>query len=230
MAKLDLATFDAVVLISGDGLIHEVFNGLARRPDGAAALRSLPIGCVPAGTSNGLWVSIAGPHDCKSLAFALLNVLKGEPLPMDLCLVSQASKPILYSFLTQAYGLLAECDLGTEHLRWMGGKRVYVGYAAGVLANKAYPCEIWAKIVSQDKQAIREDVKKGSHRTGMEPDTAELESMRSGSLDEPLEGQDGWTRLDMDSVAIFYAGKVVWSVHPGAANSSEGVWTGSTRA
>ena len=35
------------------------------------------------------------------------------------------------SFLSTAAGLMADLDLGTEHLRWMGDSRFVMGYLQG---------------------------------------------------------------------------------------------------
>jgi sphingosine kinase len=129
---------------------------------------------------------------------------------MDLCLVARANQPMLYSFIAQAYGLIADADLGTEHLRWMGNKRIYMGYASGVVSNKSYPCDIWLKIVKEDKQAMVEEIKQGSHRIRGGREEADLTSLRLATVEEPLEGKEGWTKLDMEAVGIFYAGKTPW--------------------
>ena len=55
-AKQDISMFSAVVTVSGDGLIHEVVNGLMQRED---ELESLPLlGFLPGGTSDGLVKSV----------------------------------------------------------------------------------------------------------------------------------------------------------------------------
>ena len=40
---------------------------------------------------------------------------------VDVCSVTQGDRRY-FSFMTQAIGLMAELDLGTEHLRFMGDK------------------------------------------------------------------------------------------------------------
>lgn len=35
------------------------------------------------------------------------------------------------SFMSQALGLMADLDIGTEHLRWMGDARFMVGFLYG---------------------------------------------------------------------------------------------------
>ena len=48
----------------------------------------------------------------------------------DLFLVTQNGKTSI-SFLSQTVGLMADLDLGTEHLRWMGDTRFSVGFLQG---------------------------------------------------------------------------------------------------
>ena len=45
-----LEHYDAALCVGGDGIVHEVINGLANREDGSVALKRLPIGVIPAGT------------------------------------------------------------------------------------------------------------------------------------------------------------------------------------
>lgn len=37
----------------------------------------------------------------------------------------------VFSFMSQCIGLMADLDLGTEHLRWMGDTRFAVGFLRG---------------------------------------------------------------------------------------------------
>ena len=65
-AGVDLDKYDGIVTVSGDGLLHEVINGLSRHADWQRAIQ-LPIGPIPAGTGNGLVVSMGiwgRVHDC----------------------------------------------------------------------------------------------------------------------------------------------------------------------
>lgn len=40
--------------VSGDGLLHEVVNGLMRRPDWTDLREKITVGGIPGGTGNGL--------------------------------------------------------------------------------------------------------------------------------------------------------------------------------
>lgn len=69
-------TYDALVVVSGDGLVHEVLNGLAKHATPEQAF-SIPIAPIPAGSGNGLSLNILGLHDGLDPCAAALNVLKG---------------------------------------------------------------------------------------------------------------------------------------------------------
>ncbi len=186
---LDVQHFDAVGVVSGDGLLHEMLNGFAMRPDASKAL-ALPLAPIPAGSGNAMSINLLGAQQGFSLALACLNIVKGRPMKLDLLSVTQPasafppgvpvpgrplagssarragkgkqesslngnpsasargeedvarlidapSKPYIqyYSFLSQAIGILADLDLGTEHLRALGDTRFLIGYATSVIRN-----------------------------------------------------------------------------------------------
>ncbi len=53
VGKMDLKLWDGIVIVSGDGLIFEVLNGLMLRDDRDEALK-LPLGIIPGGSGNAL--------------------------------------------------------------------------------------------------------------------------------------------------------------------------------
>jgi sphingosine kinase len=55
----DLSEYDAIVAIGGDGMVHEIFQGIRHRSDCQEILKRLKLGHVGAGTSNGLPKSLA---------------------------------------------------------------------------------------------------------------------------------------------------------------------------
>lgn len=52
--------YDAIVVLSGDGGIHEVLNGLAKHPLAHKALR-IPIAQIPTGSANAVCINTLGP-------------------------------------------------------------------------------------------------------------------------------------------------------------------------
>lgn len=71
------SVYSVIGVVSGDGVIHELFNGFAGRKDALKCLR-IPIVPIPAGSGNGLSISIHGKVDGWSCSLATLNLIKGE--------------------------------------------------------------------------------------------------------------------------------------------------------
>uniref|UniRef100_A0A3P8SBN0 sphingosine kinase n=1 Tax=Amphiprion percula TaxID=161767 RepID=A0A3P8SBN0_AMPPE len=55
--EISLPEWDGIIIISGDGLLHEVINGLMERPDWEQAIKT-PVGILPCGSGNALAGSI----------------------------------------------------------------------------------------------------------------------------------------------------------------------------
>jgi sphingosine kinase len=56
---LPIEDFDAILCLSGDGLPHEILNGLASRKDARLALK-IPIVPIPTGSANGFNINLNG--------------------------------------------------------------------------------------------------------------------------------------------------------------------------
>ncbi|GAA6034126.1 hypothetical protein JCM8097_000708 [Rhodosporidiobolus ruineniae] len=143
----DPQSYDLLVALSGDGILHELFNGLATHSSGRGgdALGKTPVCHVPCGSGNAMATSLLGPERVTDRRWAALAALKGNPIPLDLCAVTQPSlgpSTVKYSFISQAFGLMADLDLGTEHLRFLGDLRFTLGYVLGAVRHAAYPCTL----------------------------------------------------------------------------------------
>ena len=151
--------------VSGDGLIYEVLNGLAARPDARKALR-IPIGPVPTGqlesslvvsmlilgSANSLCINLFGPEDTFNVELACLNIIKGQEMPKDLySVLFLKSQKRIWSFLSQALGLMVDADLGTENIRWMGDIRFTLGFIKGVAASRNHKCRLKMRVIGEDK-------------------------------------------------------------------------------
>ena len=149
---MDIEAYDVVACCSGDGIPHEVWNGLGKRPDAARALVKVAIAQLPCGSGNALSLNFNGT-DSPSLA--ALAVVKGLRTPLDLASVTQGDRRTL-SFLSQSVGLVADVDLGTENLRWMGSARFTWGALVRLMAGTVYPADIAVKVEYDNKSAVRE--------------------------------------------------------------------------
>lgn len=120
--SLNLKQWSGILVISGDGLLFEVYNGLMERPDWEKAVK-IPIGIIPGGSGNGLARSISHtanePYVSDPIVAATLGVAKGRISPLDLMLV-ETPKGALYSFLTVGWGIMADIDIESERLRAIG--------------------------------------------------------------------------------------------------------------
>lgn len=173
--------YDGILSVSGDGMVHEILNGIAGRPDAEHVFRNLAVVPVPTGSGNATSVSLLGPAQGSNLAQAALNAIKGLWLDMDICVVTQPAaqaqnsphpKAMLdlvrttkdaqvisrveqdeaqgfvryYSFLSTAVGLMADLDIGTEHLRMLGDARFMYGYLHCLLMNDRAPVKVDVKL------------------------------------------------------------------------------------
>ncbi|KAI0374974.1 hypothetical protein BV20DRAFT_405217 [Pilatotrama ljubarskyi] len=153
---LPLDKYDAVVIMSGDGLIHEVFNGFAAHAQPSKAFR-VPVTPIPSGSGNALAINLMGLDDARDISVAALNAIKGRPMPIDLFSLTQGGKRYI-SFMSQSLGLIADLDLGTEHLRFMGGQRFVVGFIYEVIRHKTCPVKVSIKVAHSDKRKMVQDM------------------------------------------------------------------------
>lgn len=120
--NLSLSDIDGLVIVGGDGTIHDAIAGLMSRPDYETAIK-LPLGIIPGGTGNGL---------CKTLleqsqeSYAPINaaflIVKGKQQSFDLATVKQNNREY-HSFLSLSWGLISDVDIGSEQLKFLGALR-----------------------------------------------------------------------------------------------------------
>ncbi len=143
IAALDLYQVDGIVVVGGDGSVYQVFNGLMARPDWERVAR-LPLGIIPAGTSNGLCKTLldqAGePYDVMSAAWL---IAKGTSCPLDILKVIQPKEPHgeqrRYGLLSLSWALISEIDLGTDRWRFLGPLRTDLYALWSIMRLPTYP-------------------------------------------------------------------------------------------
>lgn len=219
--KLDIEAFDVIACASGDGLPHEVFNGLARRRDAKRALRKIAVCQMPCGSGNAMSLNMLGT-DSPSLA--AVGLVKGVRTPLDLVAITQGNNT-LYSFLSQAVGIIAETDLGTESLRWMGSLRFTWGFIVRLLGKTIYPAEVSVVVETDDKRQIRENYRRAREEyetakskqlhpsthdddSHLDPEDVTLPALKYGTITDPLH-QD-FTTQDIPNLGNFYTGNMCY--------------------
>eukprot|EP00526_Cylindrotheca_closterium_P008899 CAMPEP_0113634194 /NCGR_PEP_ID=MMETSP0017_2-20120614/17802_1 /TAXON_ID=2856 /ORGANISM="Cylindrotheca closterium" /LENGTH=520 /DNA_ID=CAMNT_0000544877 /DNA_START=10 /DNA_END=1569 /DNA_ORIENTATION=+ /assembly_acc=CAM_ASM_000147 len=134
----DVSEYDGVVAVGGDGIIHEMFQGIRTRSDCDEILSKLKLGVVGSGTSNGLAKTLS--HASKELDSAIdyaFLVAKGNSEKMDLSQYETSSSKYL-SFLTFSWSMIADIDIESEAIRFMGFLRMDIWGVLSVLRMRKY--------------------------------------------------------------------------------------------
>ncbi|OLN88043.1 Sphingoid long chain base kinase 5 [Colletotrichum chlorophyti] len=222
--EIDVDAFDTIVTCSGDGLAHEVFNGLGKRPDASQALQKIAISHIPCGSGNAMSCNLNGTY---RPSLAALAIIKGVETPLDLISITQGDRRTL-SFLSQALGIVAESDLATEHLRWMGGARFTWGFLVRVFEKKCYPCDLAVKVEIEDKHGVKEHYKRRMSNKSLtnlgyadapKPENDSVGSgetvtqqglppLRFGTINDEL--PEGWELIPHDKLGNFYCGNMAY--------------------
>ena len=171
----DITYYNGIVVMGGDGTMHEVIQGIRSRPDADQVLSTIPIGIIGCGTANGLATSLSytshsyfmesksGQYNFnyKGILDDIFAIAKGYTVEADLSNYSilestetsigdaASSDPKhtamikkYTSFLTFTYGLIAEVDIESERIHWMGHARFDVWAVVRVLFLRKYPVKL----------------------------------------------------------------------------------------
>ncbi|SCU80823.1 LADA_0B09736g1_1 [Lachancea dasiensis] len=216
---IELDKYDIVACASGDGIPHEVLNGLFQREDRAEAFKKLAITQLPCGSGNAMSLSC---HGTLNPTYAALSVVKAPEIRIDLMCCTQESyknQPRV-SFLSQTYGIIAESDINTEFIRWMGPSRFELGVFVNILQRKKYPCELYVKYSAKTKNELRDHYnfhkkKQEGNASGSTIDNTRQEEIEEAqfqlkySISEEI--PEDWEVVDpavTNNLGIFYSGKM----------------------
>lgn len=140
--NMNLDDYSGIVVVSGDGLVYEIINGLMERPDWRRALK-IPIGQVPGGSANALACCVAyltgeAYRGLTLESFATqvaFNISKSISVPLDLVRYELCDKTNIYSFLTLEWAIVADVDYESEKYRYLGAARFIVGALKRILSK-----------------------------------------------------------------------------------------------
>uniref|UniRef100_A0AC34G385 DAGKc domain-containing protein n=1 Tax=Panagrolaimus sp. ES5 TaxID=591445 RepID=A0AC34G385_9BILA len=128
----DLFDFNAIIIVSGDGLIFEVINGILERSDGEEILKKVAFGIVPTGSGNGLLASVFHARNLPqslpgfaTTAYSIISDLQANAFPINLTHIETDSEHCA-SFLSIGWGLLADIDIESERYRKILGSSRFV--------------------------------------------------------------------------------------------------------
>ncbi|KAI5108665.1 sphingosine kinase 1 [Silurus meridionalis] len=165
--EADLSQWDAVVIMSGDGLLFEVVNGLMEREDWEKAIQT-PLGILPGGSGNALAASmhyysgaqpVWGEELLVSCGFMLC---KGLVSHLDLVSVCMGSSQRLFSFLSLAWGFVADVDIESEKYRHVGAARFTMGTLVRLASLRVYKGKL-AYLPAEEPQPPQSHVRSTSN-------------------------------------------------------------------
>jgi Diacylglycerol kinase catalytic domain len=180
----DIAYYSGIVVMGGDGTLHEVIQGIQSRSDAKTIFQTIPIGIIGCGTANGLATSlsytsflygqpehasvVSSDFSYKGIVDDIFAIAKGYSIAADIStysiLLNDATNPQTpagpsgqtstetqisesrikeyISFLTFSYGIIAEIDIESELIHWMGVNRFDVWAVVRVLFLRRYPATL----------------------------------------------------------------------------------------
>jgi len=117
-ATYNLSPYCGIVILSGDGTLSEVTNGLASRVRSKEELfelfKNIPLAIVPAGSSNGFSTSVGGTNPF----IATKNIIEGTAQPIDISEVKMKDST-KWDCMHVSWGSAEFHDTLQENMRWM---------------------------------------------------------------------------------------------------------------
>ena len=159
--KKEFSDIGGIVTVSGDGLIHEVLNGVYSLPNWEHILKTTPIGVLPGGSGNALNCSLlrqldqqldgrhklGEDHSSNNVCFGAKS---NKKIGLDLIEVETQGQKLV-SFLGVTIGIVADVDIGSEIIRFLGFMRSYLLVAYKILVPRIYHARISYLKLEKDK-------------------------------------------------------------------------------
>ena len=202
--EMDLSAVDGLAIVGGDGTIHEVINGLTSRADWEEAILT-PIGTIPAGTSNGLSKTLSEisgePFDPISATFA---IAKGKVRSLDLAIAHQNGRRSS-AFLSLAWGLIADVDIESDKMRFLGPIRTDL-YAL---------MRIWNLRAYKGRFSFLPTADTSRHPTPdtLDPRIGDVTTDYGTDFLAPAANQENKWQAIEDEFVLFWAMNVTWATY-----------------
>jgi len=211
--RIALHNYDGIVIVSGDGLVHEVINGLMDRQDRDEAIK-MPIGIVPGGSGNALAAAIIYASFRKKktkpkelLMDSLYEIARGRSRGLALMEVSQQDRKFI-SFLNIGWGFVADVDIESERYRLFGDARFTIGCVPRVMNLRRYKGSIsyipatHSKFTSINCPLKTKSFESGRYRRLSENSSYNPEEISLTNKDIDSTNDDNWITLDGDYVFV----------------------------
>lgn len=205
-----ISKFRSIVVVSGDGLLHETINALINclstenRPFDTLKNQLPPLGIIPTGSGNGLAYTLLR-QNClggelpmnfdEALKTFSKQAIQDKTILSDLVKITKENdftKPI-YSFLSIGWGLLADIDIDSEWLRHLGELRFTLYGLLRSVTSSSYQGKLSYKKINYDNPTDC-DVKS----------TSEKSTPTVTNNNQMIDDNDEWIAIE-DRFACLYA-------------------------
>eukprot|EP01083_Nonionella_stella_P179616 638189_1 len=132
-------TYDAVVVLGGDGTISEIMNGLYYNKQ----IQDHRMCVVPIAVGSGN--ALATELDVKDVVDALRKLHSGFVSCMSAYLACQVDEPDTYSFVSSQWGSVSSIDLESEYMRFLGSIRFTLKALGEIAYSASYKARIYFK-------------------------------------------------------------------------------------
>ncbi|KAM9304955.1 ceramide kinase-like protein [Gastrophryne carolinensis] len=167
LKECELQEYDGIVCVGGDGTVSEVAHGLLLRAQLDArknlnatfspARATLPLGIIPAGTTNVLAYSL---HGIRHYVTAALHIIMGNIQPVDACTFSSGDKLLRFGF-SSMFGFGGRTLALAEKHRWMPPSQRRDFAVIKTLAHlKPESCEVSFLPITSKKYGSHNEYKK----------------------------------------------------------------------
>ncbi|XP_054845328.1 ceramide kinase isoform X1 [Eublepharis macularius] len=131
LSEVNLANYDGIVCVGGDGMFSDVMHGLIGRtqkdsgvdqndPTAPLVPCKTRIGIIPAGSTDCICYATVGINDPVTSA---LHIILGDSQPLDVSSVHRNKTFLKYFVSLLGYGFYGDVLKDSEEKRWMGSVR-----------------------------------------------------------------------------------------------------------
>eukprot|EP00887_Chlorella_sp_A99_P006239 scaffold3.g6239.t1 len=143
----ELLSYDGLVGVGGDGVFHELMNGLlaVRAAQAGAAggppegLLRLRLAHIPAGSTDAVACTF---HGTRSVFTAAMHIALGDRTELDVLRLDTPSGTTIFSSCMASYGFMGDVMADSEAYRFMGPVRYDLVGTLKLLACRAYPARV----------------------------------------------------------------------------------------
>lgn len=141
----ELNGISAIGIMSGDGVLGDVANGLVAREDWND-VRKIPLALIPVGSGNGAGACV----QVLSVEDGVFTLLKGTSVPLDAVRSESASGGVEWWVLSATHAIISDCDIRSEVFRMVGEARVYIWAVWAIIVKRGYKFnKIWVRTKSE---------------------------------------------------------------------------------